>query len=365
MSFGVTTLLYSRPVSYEALPRVLDSALAHGADELRVKILVSDTPLPSLHERATDGTRQFVEHYRTHDAWSGFISEHFGRKRGYDVSGNFASVRHPEHPNVSIVVTDASTEFLKKTFRRFIRGLHGHIVAPILRTGQIANLFAQLQARSHVSSLRVTQLGSRSRIRSQGATKGVELDRKWTDLSLDEAFSEALQSGQWVTDAQIDYSVEGSRTASAKINRYGVFVFKKLIGPAFDAMIEPATRMAQRWFAFLGNRARAKTTSYRSRPFGIDFQHPALESPEQVSLLRRALLKMPRVTCSVVHGNPYFHAVMVDYHDGSTYEVVVLSDNVMTVIPQGRATVRSLQRLCSQVFAEFREGDLTELADVG
>lgn len=65
----------------------------------------------------------------------------------------------------------------------------------------------------------------------------------------------------------------------------------------------------------------------------------------------------------MLHSNPYFHAVMLDYRDGSTYEVLVLSDSGLTVIPQGRATVRSLQRLCSHVFAGFREGDLREASD--
>ena len=121
--------------------------------------------------------------------------------------------------------------------------------------------------------------------------------------------------------------------------------------------------MAQTRYDFLHGRARSKDTGFHSRPFNIEFDIPIFDSRENIRTLQGVLKKIPAVTCTTLHGNPYFHAILVDYSDGSSYEVLVISGNRITVIPQGRSTVGALQRLCSAVFFDFREGELREVSN--
>lgn len=362
ISFEIEALLYSRPIPWDRLAGVLDSAMRAGAKELRVKLLLSETPLPrmlaSIAGPDSGRLRQFYHHT---DAWAGHLQGRFGRERPITVQGSFFVQKHPKYPRVWVLVTDAQTDFLKRPLRNLLRSLSDRPTAPILRTPEIATLLKYLEARQSLQPVRVTQLGYRSRITSAGATKAVERDRKWTDLGIAEAFADAIEAGQWVTDASVEYKADGYRTAHAKIGRYGVFTFAVRCGSALESFIDPATRLANDWYDFLRNRERAKPTNFRSRPFSITFDTPALGSIEHVSLLRAALQKLPSVSCSVLHGNPYFHVAMLDYQDGSTYEVLVLDPASITVIPQGRTTVRALQRLCAQIFADFREGRLLEI----
>jgi hypothetical protein len=366
ISFAPTTLLYGTRFDYSSLPRVADAAMAAGIHELRVKLLVSEVSLPRLLSQSEPGTRhQLDQTYSSDSVWSGRLRGTFGRKHRVVLSGNLLVMRHGEYPNVWLLVTDSQTDFLRQPLRYLLKSLRPRPSAPIIRSPQMADLLRLLRAHSVGEEMRVIQVGYRSRINSPGASKTVERDRKWTDLELDEAFAEAVEAGNWVTDARVEYQLRTGEKALVSIGRYGVMTFHRRCGLALEVLMTPTARLVNEWNQFLRDRGRTKTHQYRSRPFNITFTFPALDSPAQVALLKRTLLRIPAVTCTVVHGNPYFHAVMVDYQDGSTYEVAVLDQSRITILPQGRTSVRALQRLCSQIFADFREGELQELPDEG
>lgn len=369
ISFAVESLLYSRPLEFGTLGGLLDEVLRSGVREVRVKLLISEPSLASVFLSATSTIRgTIVPTFVTETAIAGRVSGRFGRAPVQTVDGQFAAVRHPTVPLVWLVITDATTDFLARPFRYFLRASHPRPTAPILRTPQLQALVDNLVERVHVSDgatrqpVRITQLGYRSRISSEGAEKVVERDRKWTDLSVEEAFSEALNEGQWVTDVGVQYPdpYYPARRGRARIGRYSVFTFTRSATPAFDAFITPAAEMAQQWYGFLKDRARRAANRFTTHPFRIDFGYPVLSSREQIELLGKVLRGMPSVTCTVLHGNPYFHAVMLDYRDGSTYEILVSDDQGLNIIPQGRSTVKALQRVCSKVFADFREGELID-----
>jgi len=363
LSLAPEALLYSGPLTWEQIPRVVDAAMAHGAPEVRLKLLISEQPLTKIVPDSMDTTKcRMSVIQRGTSSVSARLHGRYGRGGTRVIDGRFTAIRHPSQPAVWAILTDASSEFLRRPFRELLRHIHPRPTAPILRTPQLESLLALLQAQSTLSEMRISQVGYRARITSRGASKSVERDRRWTDLSLSEAFSEALEGGQWITDVSASYELHGGKRAYARLSRYAVFTFERHSSTAFLAYMERAVAMATEWYQFLKNRHRTRERLFHSRPFSINFNSPALGSGDQVVLLAKALRSIPKVSCTVLHSNPYLHAVMVDYRDGSTYEILVLSDSGLTVIPQGRATVRSLQRLCSHVFAGFREGSLEEVA---
>lgn len=364
LSFLIDSLLYSKRLVLDDLGRIADELLHNEDVELRVKFLVTENSLYKLLHSASGTSRCRLEDLRGDDEHViGRVSGQFGKKQQTTIQGRFTACRHPKFPLVWVIVTDAGSEFLSRPFRALLKTLHPRPVAPILRTPQLETLLQGLSMALGTTPLRVTQVGSRARIRSAGAQKTVERDRRWTDVSVDEAFSDALDSGQWVTDAAASYpGRRADRPNHVRLNRYSVMTFEREASVALDIMLDAVSGMATEWYEFLRDRERRAATRYHSRPFKISFNYPALASREQVKLLSNALKSMPSVSFTTLHGNPYFHAVLLDYSDGSTYEVLVANDSAITVLPQGRATVSALQRLCSKVFSEFREGELIEAA---
>jgi antitoxin component of MazEF toxin-antitoxin module len=64
---------------------------------------------------------------------------------------------------------------------------------------------------------------------------------------------------------------------------------------------------------------------------------------------------------SVTHPNPYLHASLVDYSDGSSYDVWVTNNTSVLIVPKRRASAASLERVCNHICEEFEEGHVGEV----
>ena len=68
------------------------------------------------------------------------------------------------------------------------------------------------------------------------------------------------------------------------------------------------------------------------------------------------IAEMPDSSISKYHVNPHIHLSLVDYMDGSSYDIWVLASDRLTIIPQIRASGVSLRRLVNYIFERIGEG---------
>ena len=59
---------------------------------------------------------------------------------------------------------------------------------------------------------------------------------------------------------------------------------------------------------------------------------------------------------AVLHENPYVHVSLIDFFDGSAFDIFATSRKAVTIVPQVGASPFSLNRLCNHIFENFREG---------
>ncbi len=76
--------------------------------------------------------------------------------------------------------------------------------------------------------------------------------------------------------------------------------------------------------------------------------------------LVKVLDGLPEASLSVFHPNPYLHACLLDYTDGSSYDIWVAKPSAILVVPKRKATTQSIERVCNQICDEFEEGDVVE-----
>jgi hypothetical protein len=363
-TLAIDALLYRNEFTFAELPSICGQVIASGAADIRLKFILSEKPVPDLFHDARLPRGVMVKSVlKSTTAISGAISSTPGKAESRHPSGRFYILNHPVNQLVWVLVTDSGGEFVRTTVRSVLRALHPRVTVPVFRTPQIETMLRSILDDPNEYTLRIRQIGGRAKIHSEGASKSLEADRKWTDLTFQEAFDEAKSSGQWITDVTAQFYPDPKTVGTVKIGRYGTMMLRGQGSSVFGRLIEHGCQFAQERYVFLRNRARSAERKNSPIPFDIDFHDEVLGSFEQISGLKRALHRIPRSTCTVLHGNPYFHAVMTDYSDGSVYEVLVLDSSRVTIIPQGRASVHALQRLSSYVFANFHEGEFKELAD--
>ena len=72
---------------------------------------------------------------------------------------------------------------------------------------------------------------------------------------------------------------------------------------------------------------------------------------------------MARSGIAVLHENPYVHISLIDFFDGSAYDIFATSRKAVTIVPQVGASPFSLNRLCNHIFENFREGLIAKSED--
>lgn len=360
--------LFCSRQSKDELPRVLERLLSLDTHHIRAQVLLSES----------DAIVSFLAAFKDHrtlfkssvvveeaDYLSVSLAGEVGGKNKRPLSGRFLLLPHPSISLAWVLVLRDDSEFERRLLDRFIKKVRPRLTRPLLSSAQLRELFEEIARSQGVTGFRLTEIGKRSMIHSKGASKAVEADRRWTDVTISEAFDEAKESGSWVVDVTGGFDYRSAVGVGLKVTRQGVITYRKLVSSMFWTVVDRVAGMGAMRYEFLNGRARAPENKFYSKPFSVRFGPNALETREDLERLVGALDNIPHVTFTPMHVNPYYHAAMLDYHDGSSYDVYVLDDNDLTIVPQGRATVQALQRLCEKVFSDFREGVLEEVSNGG
>jgi hypothetical protein len=114
----------------------------------------------------------------------------------------------------------------------------------------------------------------------------------------------------------------------------------------------------------LKDRGRATRNDLSPRPILIEYAGGIFSDRSQNQRLIAVLAKLPKASLSVFHANPYFRASIVDFGDGSSYDLWVLSDTRLVISPQMRCTYASIERVSNHILSAFAEGEVKDLTEV-
>jgi hypothetical protein len=112
---------------------------------------------------------------------------------------------------------------------------------------------------------------------------------------------------------------------------------------------------------FFDRRDRTSSPGGFSRPVKITYSEDVFADKRQNHRLLNTLRRLTDSSLSIYHPNPYLHASLMDYADGSSYELWVIDPASILVVPKRKATADSMERVCNFICDEFQEGDIQEL----
>jgi len=95
-------------------------------------------------------------------------------------------------------------------------------------------------------------------------------------------------------------------------------------------------------------------------PIEISYGHDIFVDAEEVRRFGDVISKYPNATKAVYHANPYYHASVADFLEGSSFGIWVLSPRRILLVPQAKSSEKAFERLISYIFSEFREGTIGE-----
>jgi hypothetical protein len=233
----------------------------------------------------------------------------------------------------------------------------GVLYLTLLDQNRIKALLCDFAAKSGCDNLKVVQVSWRSRLDASDSRLS---SITWAHLGLDGAFAFAKEQNGWFNSLKLEARSGRQPPIEFSITRDGIIKTHGGFKTLHDNLIFPICQTVQQGFDLLKNRSRRTSPALRARPLTLDFGADVFKSTSDLVSLSDSIKTMDKASVSLMHNNPYLQLSIVDYIDGSTFDLWVVNPREMTIVPQMKATVPGIRRLINHIFESYAEGQVRE-----
>jgi hypothetical protein len=171
-------------------------------------------------------------------------------------------------------------------------------------------------------------------------------------------FNRAENEGMFVD--KVDFVMGTPASLHAFVARNGVAKFLSGSLQIFlESVLDPIVKTASGKHRVFAQSSRKSGDTHVS-PIDIQFGETVFKDRDDSVTFLSALDLLPRSGIAIMHENPYVHVSLIDFFDGSAFDIFATTGRAVTIIPQVDASAFSLNRLCNHIFENFREGEIVK-----
>lgn len=351
--------LFEQENEASEIPKIIDSYLS-GFSESKVSGLFLMSSSDIFNFVQTKRLHEYKIHKKSESRTAlSFELVRNIEKSARQISGKLLLLRTTK-PNVYFTVTNGDLEFVNLGMKRYFEELFPIVSTLKLSSKHLEHILNTFESKGSLKVIADKTVANK-RIRKGKKESAVT----YTGVPFKEVFERAAEDDRWID--KIDFSaIHESKNVSknvlnAFISRSSIYRVSNNFSLFHDLIILNICNISQTLFLLYSNRSRKQQDQIRpSKPLSIEFGYAVFDHPKKNKYLIDALKELPSSSISVIHGNPYLHASIVDFLDGSSYDLWVLSQDRLILVPQLRATYSSINRICDHIFRRFREGEVKE-----
>lgn len=236
--------------------------------------------------------------------------------------------------------------------------LSSHTSRVFLRTKEIRRALTQLAHLREDMSIRVREFVARGLIDDPDSVKKVRTSREWTDEDYLVVFDQLREENKWLSSLRLE--VRAEKVCGGRIWKDASFSCDTGLQSFVVSVVKSLTDAVNRSRDFFTNRSSSSSPTGKPRPVSIEYADDVFSEKAQVSRLLGVLDKLSQSALSVYHHNPYLHASLIDYADGSNFDIWVTRQDGILIMPKRKGTHRSMQRVCDRICDQFEEGDVRD-----
>lgn len=297
-------------------------------------------------------------------------------KKDTIINGKFSIIK-TDFPAVYLLVSHENSIFIKEALLKLLDKLYPYVSHAFLSSDRLLQVLRNLHKNFPEKTIRLRKIVSKSRILQKGSKKKIESEIKWTDLSLEEAFH--IEHDGWINsiDFELIYKEPYSerdllghpkgyftKEVIGSLSRSGVFKCKEEFLFFYSTVVKDICEFAIKDINLFKDRARIEVSNYQPKPIVIEYGDDIFKDRTQNKKLVNIINKLSKTAVSVFHANPYLHLSILDYKDLSSYDLWILSNRRIVIVPQMRASYVSLNRLCNQILTNFKEGEIKDFSEI-
>lgn len=281
------------------------------------------------------------------------------------VAGRFFVYEHQELPNTYILLTVEPQEFIRRALSPFIWRSYPRIYLTLISQNRLSLLLHDFKEKCGFTDLRVRRASLRSRFTGEKPRQEAIIpSESWPNLGLDGAFDFAQEQNGWFKSLTFEAWKNSRIDAEITVTRNGVMKTDRQFLKVFDGLISPICQIVHNNHDMFRKRSRRDSVSLEVRPLTINFGRDQLADEEERAKLVEAMRLLDKASMSVVHSNPYLQLSVIDYSDGSTFDLWVLNPRELIIVPQLKGTIPAIRRLVSHVFDNYAEGYIEDFQAV-
>lgn len=281
------------------------------------------------------------------------------------ISGRFLVFKHLELENIHLLLSIEPQEFIHRALMPFIERNFPRIFLTTLGQSNMHMMLENYREINKFDELRVARASLRSRFLWLEKAKETTIPSiSWPNLGLDGAFNLALEQNGWFKSLTFESIKNSMVFAETTLNRNGIVKTDRNLLIVFNQLVKEICNLVHYQFELFRNRSRRDSELLEVRPLTIKFAKDRLGESEERSRLIETMRMYNKASVSVEHSNPYLQLSIIDYIDGSTFEMWVFNPTELVLVPQLKGTVPAIRRVIRHVFDNYAEGQIEEFSAI-
>jgi hypothetical protein len=277
------------------------------------------------------------------------------------IEGKFFIYEHPTLPDTYLLISIEAHDFMRRALLPFIERSYPRIFFTFIGHKYMKLLLRQFRDNHNFTDLKVVNTVLRHRFSGQKTRRETFITSvNWHDLGLDGAFDYAQEQNGWFHSITFEALKNYSICAEITLARNGIIKTNGQFLAVFNSLVSPIVKTVHDNYELFKMRGRRDNPSLDVRPLTINFGRDQLVDKEERDRLVDTMRLLERVSLSVIHYNPYLQLSLIDYRDGSTFDLWVLNPRELIIVPQLKGTVSAIRRLVSHVFDNYAEGQVED-----
>jgi len=173
-----------------------------------------------------------------------------------------------------------------------------------------------------------------------------------------QVFEKCNDENRFLDKARISIIKNDEEIIDFFVSRVGIIRFYSgNIDYFFNLFVNAFAESAKHTKRILENRER-KFGETSVKPIVINFNSDVFIKLNNNSQFINSLSTLDKTGISVYHSNPYLHVSIVDFQDGSSYDVFAISSKSVCIVPSFRSSINSLMKISDHIFKSVGEGEI-------
>lgn len=265
-------------------------------------------------------------------------------------------------PSLYIILSDYKSGIFNNILVKIFDYNYPRISRIFLKDAEIRKMISSLHY-EYKQEVIVRRVLSYSRL-----PDGNDKDLKWTLKAYDQVFEGLDESNSLIRKIHFKTYLKNEDSSfqkiyDANISRNGFFRIKGNFERFYNQIILKTINFIDYRIKYLEKRSE-NAKNIKPDPIVVRFGKNVFSEEGWNQKFVNDMSELVNIGITEFHRNPYLHLSILDYSDGSSYAIWILSENEINIIPQARATVASMSKILSHIYEKINEGEIIDYEEI-